>query len=497
MLAVRLIQVNKQKQFDCSSYRELLHETAEQAIRLGMNPNSQWPSDLSVISLCLSFVSEDKIKELNSRFREVDKVTDVLSFPMLQCKNGELLEEIHFYDWQDPHSEEKELFLGDIVICPEQAIRQSEEYQHSLQRELSFLTAHACLHLLGYDHIEVEDEELMRSKQRECMKSIGLNLQEPELQEDLISEQADTKAGFIALIGRPNVGKSTLLNHLIGSQLAITSPKPQTTRHLIRAVLNKENAQLVFLDSPGVHPPKHELDRSMSKAVSLAMDEADIIVLLIEASFKARVDNLELRVAKRAIDRGKTLIVALNKVDIAKKENMLPLIAAYSDKINAQAYIPISARTGEGVEALIDELIKYLPQRDFIFSDEDYTDQTERVIAQEYIRLELLRQMDDEIPHGTAVNIESFEESFDPFTGNRERVLIEAIIVTERENHKGMILGKEGSRIKEIGIKSRERISELLDCPCDLKLFVKVKENWRQRPQVLRELGYGKKEELQ
>lgn len=496
---LRLALVNKQKKFEPESIRLLCERAASATLEHLASLNPDLAAGADTFSLCISLVSEAAIRDLNQRFRAKDQVTDILSFPMFEFQAGKAARAIEAYDLTDPTGQEKELFLGDLVICPVRAAEQAERFAHTWEREMAFLTVHGMLHLFGFDHMEEDEEKRMRTLQREIMDRLGLGIADtaggPE------REVPGRKAGFIALVGRPNVGKSTFLNYVMGSKLAITSPKPQTTRTLIRGVLNDGDSQLVFLDSPGIHAEKHALDRYMSKAISVAVSEADIILLLIEAGFKPRVDSLEMRVARRAKENGKPLLLLINKCDIAKKANILPLIDVFAREMSPSAIIPVSARTGEGTDAVLEEIKQFLPQRDFIFSEEDYTDQTEAILTRELIRLELLRQLDDEIPHGTAVLLESFEEELktDEHSGEevRVKVRINACIVCERENHKGMILGKAGKKIQSIGTLARKRIAEMLDCPCELFLFVKVEEKWRQRPQMLRDLGYDRREPVE
>lgn len=297
------------------------------------------------------------------------------------------------------------------------------------------------------------------------------------------------RAGFVALIGRPNVGKSTLLNEFAGMELAITSAKPQTTRHLIRAIVDYQDAQIVFIDSPGLHESEHHLDRYMAKAASVAIEQADVILLLIDARFKPFVDVLEKRVMRRAEQSGKPLILLLNKVDLAAKDRLLPLIQAYHEAYPFKAIIPISAKEKDGLEAVLEEITKVLPEQAAIFNDGEFTDQSERILAAEFIRAELLWHLREEIPHGTAVQIERFDE-LDDEQGERRRVQIEAVIYCDRPGHKGIILGKKGQQIKAIGTAARLKIAEMCDCPVDLQLFVKVKENWRNQLNTLEGLGY-------
>lgn len=538
---------NKQRKIALESQLPLLQKALPLAFTLALPQDSGWPEEVPHALLELTFCSAAAMRKLNREQREVDRETDVLSFPGFDFYEGKLQQELQRYDWQDPEAESGEVLLGEIVISPGKAVKQADEYGHSFERELVFLAIHGLLHCLGYDHMEAAEEQRMREKQREIMEAVGLGLgQEGEAHEVRIeaaevaeaairlrpepekrneagescskdvqssgdgcrppeaaqrSENENTdlsgisRCGRIALLGRPNVGKSTLLNELAGSELAITSPKAQTTRSLIRAVINEDDAQMIFIDSPGIHVEKHALDRAMSKSISVAMDEADVLLLLIEAGFKPRVEEIEKRVARRAHDRNKALILVLNKCDIAHKAAILPLMAAFNEALQPAAIVPISAKTGEGLDELLEEIKRVLPEGPAVFSEEVMTDQTEGSLVRELVRSEILRQMKEEIPHQVAVVLESFDEDLrvDTETGEekRVRVKISAIIYCERSQHKAMLLGKGGERIKEIGSRARLRMEYLLDCPCDLHLFVKVKERWRENPAALKELGYG------
>jgi GTP-binding protein Era len=297
-----------------------------------------------------------------------------------------------------------------------------------------------------------------------------------------------TRSGLVALVGRPNVGKSTLINFILEATVAITSPKPQTTRHVIRGVAERGRTQFVFLDTPGVHVPKNRLGRGMVSAAAGAIEAADVTVLLIEASFKPYIDDLERIIVDRLIHAGSKAVLAINKIDASAKESILPLIALYSETGAFTAFVPISARTGDGVGILLNEIEKLLPEQGRLYDEEDYTDQTERMLASELIRRELVYQLREELPYGTAVDIERFEEFTDD--EGKRRVRIEAAIVCERTGHKPILVGKGGEGIRRIGTRARGAISELLDAPTDLFLFVRVRENWRDRPDQLKSLGY-------
>lgn len=304
-------------------------------------------------------------------------------------------------------------------------------------------------------------------------------------------EDTSFRSGFVTLIGRPNVGKSTLLNHISGARLAITSPKPQTTRNVIRAVYDDDSAQIVFLDTPGMHQPKTRLGDYMVSSAKQAMAETDVVLLLIEAGFEPRVGLLEKKILEMASQFKKQVILVINKVDIAVKEGMLPLLEAFANTYPFAAMIPVSAKTGDGVDVLVAEIKKLLPEGPRYFPEDSYTDQTERMLTAELIREQILRLTHEEIPHGTAVAIESFEEIFDENDPEeRKHVSINAAILCERSTHKGIIIGHQGQKIKDIGSAARKQIEEMLGCSCYLQLFVKVREDWRNRKGILNDLGY-------
>lgn len=491
-------------------------------------PRGDWLEEASVenLQVNLTTVSPARIRELNRQFRERDETTDVLSFPLLEMQAGLPQKALTAADFADPLATERTLPLGDLVICVERAYSQAERYGHSFMRELSFLAVHGLLHLLGYDHEKADEEAEMMDLTEKVLLAAGLPRRagsaEPEhlvqhgsegvagsassasrseatasprnelaaLEEPL---PAIRRAGYIALLGRPNAGKSTLLNRLAGMELAITSPKPQTTRQLIRAVCRSGDAQMVFLDVPGIHEARQALDRYMNQVIRTAIEAADILLLMIDARFRPQVEEVEQRIGRIAQEAGKPLILVLNKSDLAAKEKMLPLIAAFAATLELSAIVPISARSGDGVGDLLEEIRRVLPEREAIFASEDFTNQSEKQLAAEFIRQELLHQMDEEIPHGTAVLIDSFTEENNREGGGR-RVRIEATIVCERKSHKGMILGRQGQRIKAIGSAARRHIGEMLDCPCDLLLYVRVREEWRRRPEAVSALGYRRNE---
>jgi GTP-binding protein Era len=297
------------------------------------------------------------------------------------------------------------------------------------------------------------------------------------------------KSGVVSLTGLPNAGKSTLLNQLAGMQLAITSPKPQTTRQVIRAIIDEPDSQIVFLDTPGFHSPKSQLDRYMLSGITAALTDCDIIVLVtdsIKAARSKQIPALEKSLLARVKKLDKPVILLLNKIDQVRKDLLLPLIARYDEAGPFAAIIPVSARKGDGVELMLAEIRRLLQPGPHYFPVDSLTDQTERSLAAELIREQVLLLTHEEIPHGVAVEIESFLEKGEP---ERDFVEISAVIYCDRESHKGILIGKQGAMLKQIGTRARQKIEEMTGTGCYLELFVKVREGWRNRQDILHSLG--------
>ena len=290
------------------------------------------------------------------------------------------------------------------------------------------------------------------------------------------------KSGFVAIIGKPNVGKSTLLNRLAGQKIAIVSNKPQTTRTAIKGIINLENAQIIFTDTPGFHKPKNKLGERMSETIEEATDGVDLMLYLIEATDKG-IGTANEFILKKIRDANAKAILAINKVDLVKKENILGLIKAYSEAYDFEAIIPISAKADDGINVLLDKIVEVLPEGPVYYPEDEWTDQTERQIIEETIREKALKSLEDEIPHGIAVEVESMKKRED-----KELYDIEATIYCEKKSHKGIIIGKEGTVLKVIGERAREDIEKMLDCKVNLQLWVKVKEGWRDDEKKLNQI---------
>ena len=290
------------------------------------------------------------------------------------------------------------------------------------------------------------------------------------------------KTGFIAIVGRPNVGKSTLMNAILGEKVAIVSNKPQTTRNRIIGIHTKGEAQFVFLDTPGIHKPKNSLGEFMVKTANSSMTDADAVILVVDVS--KEISTVEENVIKFLKTSGLPAIIALNKVDLCRREQIAETIKAYSDAHDFDAFVPICAKNGKNVPELLDECEKFLSESDWFFPSDMVTDQPERQIAAEIIREKILRTLDKEVPHGTAVVIEEFKDE-------GSLVRIRAEIFCEKASHKGIIVGKGGASLKLIGTYAREDLERMLGTKVYLNLWVKVKENWRESARTVGNFGYN------
>ncbi|MDF2511243.1 MAG: era [Herbinix sp.] len=299
------------------------------------------------------------------------------------------------------------------------------------------------------------------------------------------------KSGFVTLIGRPNVGKSTLMNQLIGQKIAITSNKPQTTRNRIQTVYTDERGQIIFLDTPGIHKAKNKLGEYMVNVAERTMSEVDIVMWLVEPS--TFIGAGEQRIAEQ-LRRVKTpVFLVINKIDTVKREEILAFIAAYKDICDFAEIIPVSALKGDNTKELMNEIFHYMSEGPMYYDEDTITDQPERQIVAELVREKALRLLEDEIPHGIAVSIDRMKER--PEThGSSPMIDIDATIVCERDSHKGMIIGKGGSMLKQIGTQARREIENLLDCRVNLQLWVKVKKDWRDSDFLMKNFGYGRDE---
>ena len=297
----------------------------------------------------------------------------------------------------------------------------------------------------------------------------------------------DFKSGFVTLIGRPNVGKSTLMNQLIGQKIAITSNKPQTTRNRIQTVLTTEEGQIVFVDTPGIHKAKNKLGEYMVNVAERALNEVDVVLWLVEPS--TFIGAGEKHIIEQ-LKRVKTpVILVINKIDMVKREEVLLFIDAYRKEYDFVEIVPVSARNGDNTDELVKVILKYLPYGPQFYDEDTITDQPERAICAEIIREKALHALSDEVPHGIAVAIDQMK----PRKGGK-MYDIDATIVCERDSHKGIIIGKQGSMLKKIGTNARYEMEKMLDAKVNLKLWVKVKKDWRDSDFLIKNFGYREEE---
>lgn len=293
----------------------------------------------------------------------------------------------------------------------------------------------------------------------------------------------NTKSGFVALVGRPNVGKSTLMNKLIGQKIAITSNKPQTTRNRIQTVYTDDRGQVIFLDTPGIHKAKNKLGEYMVSVAEKTLSDVDVVLWLVEPT--NYIGTGEKHIVTQLKNCKKPVILVINKVDTVKKEEILEFIATYQKEMEFAEIIPVSALKGTNTDDLLDSIYKYLPYGPMYYDEDTVTDQPMRQIVAELIREKALRCLSDEIPHGIAVTIEKMKERADGSMWD-----IEATIVCERDSHKGIIIGKGGAMLKKIGSAARFEIEKLLEQQANIKIWVKVRKEWRDSELLMKNYGY-------
>lgn len=292
------------------------------------------------------------------------------------------------------------------------------------------------------------------------------------------------RSGFVTIVGRPNVGKSTLLNLLTGEKIAIMSDKPQTTRNTIKTVVTTDDYQVVFMDTPGMHRPKNKLGDYMMKSAIASLEEVDIILYLVEATDTA-IGRGDLAIIDNLKKVNTPIILLINKSDLVEKSRLLPLIEAYSQSMDFEQIIPITALHSDTKKIVMDEIIRLLPEGEPYFPEDMLTDQPEKVLVQEIIREKILKLISDEIPHGVGVEVTLFKEKEE-----KDLIEIHANIYCEKESHKGIIIGKNGDMLKKIGTLARQDAEILLGVKVFLKLWVKTKTDWRNSDFMLNELGY-------
>lgn len=420
------------------------------------------------IKINLNFVDNDTIQELNKNTRGIDKITDVLTYPYINLKPNEKLNISDYKFDIDPT--DNTLTIGDIYICVPRAREQAKEYNHSLNREICFLFCHGVLHILGYDHIEEIDRVVMEEMQDKIMNALNIT-------RDIVF-----KSGFVTVIGETNVGKSTLINNLVGERVSIVTPKSQTTRENIKGIYNDCESQIVFVDTPGYHKRKTVVDDEMDKQIENALTDTEIVLMLIDAK-KPLVEQYNEIIKK--VSKSAKKILLINKVDERTYEKLYPQLDKLNKIAKVDEILPISALKGKNLDVLIDMIKKYLPTYNYemrYYPIDEYTDKNVRHMVAEIIREKALLMLDDEIPHGVQVVVTAYDESKDP-------IEIYADLYCERENHKAIILGKNGDMIKKISTASRREIEKLIDAHINLQIYVKVKPNWRNDARAINEFG--------
>ncbi|MDR3121175.1 MAG: GTPase Era [Clostridiales bacterium] len=486
----------------------------------------------AVAEVSLRLTDDAGIRTSNRERRGLDAPTDVLSFPLLEWQGragarspvGE----------PDTNPANGRLLLGDVLISTERARAQAAEYGHGFLRELVFLFVHGLLHLLGYDHEDADGEREMFDLQERVLSELGLargpgadtpdagtpgvgtqdaaqGFGSPDFAQPKASERnrpALFRSGFVSILGRPNVGKSTLINALTGTPLAIVSHKPQTTRRNVRMILTSRDYQIVLVDTPGLHEPKNKLGEQMVRRAKTSVREVDAILLMIDArDGDLRGQDREVLEIARSAEIPVVLLV--NKIDLVRKDTLLPLIGRVSRAFPFSAVIPVSAigretaektprgafsdsgaglasGPGAGLAALIlPELVRLLPHGLPLYPEDTITDQTERQLAADIIREKALKLLNQEVPHGIEVEIEQFRQR--PATALYD---IHATLYCERETHKKIVVGKNGESLKRIGASARADIERMLSSKVYLNLWVKVRRDWRNDAAMLRRMGY-------
>ena len=292
------------------------------------------------------------------------------------------------------------------------------------------------------------------------------------------------KSGFVSIIGKPNAGKSTLLNRLTGEKVAIISNKPQTTRNVIRTILTDKESQIIFMDTPGIHKPKTKLGEYMIDEVNNSLSNVDVIVYLVDASKKNVGQNDQDIIDKLAVSK-KPVILGLNKIDILDKIQLLPMIDKYKDRMEFCGIYPISAKEGDGANDILAKIKELLPEGPLYYPEDSLTDMPEKVIASEIIREKMLELLQDEVPHGIGVEIIKFKDR-----EGKELIDIDANVYCEKSSHKGIVIGKNGSMLKKIGTRARIDIEKMLGVKVNLQLWVKIKDDWRNSDSMLKMLGF-------
>lgn len=468
------------------------------------------------VEIEISFVGREAIREVNAEERNVDRVTDVLSFPTLDGIKGKPVFKKDFP--LDVNPESGCIMLGEIIICKDMVKKQAEEYGHSYERELAFLALHGFLHLMGYDHIEEDDRVEMESLAESILSDLDISRdyvgkkdsspeepdEEPEAdeeeeefddendEEDIDeNENADRKlkSGYIAIVGKPNAGKSSLLNSIIEQKVSIVSPKPQTTRNKILGIYTEGDTQMIFVDTPGTVKADSKLNDFMAKSITSAVRDVNCILVVIDGHNGIKDNDIEL--LKKHIASGIPTVAVISKTDISQPEKLMPELAKLNSVEGLVSVWAVSSKKNRNIKELREYLKRFMTDDIFYFDEDDVTDRSQRFIVCEIIREKILLALDEEVPHGTGVQLNKME-----YDARRRLWNIDANIIVEKASHKPIIIGKHGQTLKEIGTHARLSIEKMLGDKVYLSLWIKVKEDWRNSDFLLKDIGYDKKEEL-
>lgn len=454
----------------CEKHSAVIKATAEKVLR-------RFDINSEEVDAEIDFLPDEEMKNLNLETRGVDAVTDVLSFQSAEFSLPFIKEE---YD--DINPETGAVILGEIYISENKAEEQAEEYGHSLERELSFLTCHGMLHLLGFDHIDPDDAEEMEALQREILGERRLTGESTDDKNET-EEKGGFKFGTVAVLGRPNAGKSTFVNAAVGEKVSIVSWKPQTTRNKILGIYTDKKAQIVFADTPGLHAPKNKLGKFMMRGVTSALEESDAVLYFIDAEkgFKEEDGANIARYAEKL-----PVVVAVNKVDAVERREVAEILAKLNS-LPVKEVVPTSALKGKNVAEVVKVLTELLPEGEKVFDDDEYTTRDMRFTVCEIVREKALRLLDKEIPYGIGVEVNKYEVK------QNGVIEIDADVIVEKQNHKAIVLGKGGSMIKKIATYARQDLENITGAKIFITLWVRVRDAWRDSDAILGELGYTKK----
>ncbi|MFA6866551.1 MAG: GTPase Era [Clostridia bacterium] len=443
-------------------------------------------NNASDVDVEINITDEDTIKELNLSTRKIDKVTDVLSYQNIANITLPLKKEDYPYEI---NMEDNSIILGEIFVCEPRAIEQANEYGHSIAREIGFLTCHGMLHLLGYDHQNEEDSKKMMTLTEEIMAICDLKRDSNPIviEDEKDVKSANFRSGFVAIMGKPNAGKSTLINTIVGEKVSIVSWKPQTTRNKIMGVYNTKDYQIVFIDTPGIHKPRNQLGEYMMKSASKATEGVDCIVYVVDC--EKGFDEKDRANIVGFINGNYKVVVAVNKVDHVTREKVYEILSELNKFTKLVAVVPLSALKNKNVEPLVEEIKKLLTDTIKYFDDDQYTNSNMYFTVSEIIREKALRLLDKEVPYGIGVDVREYR-----LDEKKNMVFINADIICEKEAHKPIILGKGGSMIKKIGTYARQDLEEIIGKKVMITVYVRVKGDWRDNGNIMNDLGYNIKD---